>query len=277
MLKYIISFSFLVTFSFASLIGAISITVENEPITLYEIKSFSEKNNISTKESVDTLIQRRVEDIEIKKLGIIVSPYDIDKKMKEIAKQNNLDLESFVKALQIQGIDEKTVRYDIEEQLKREILYKRVSSSKLKKPEEDELKRYYDIHKDEFNMPTKIELIEYISPRKDALELQKRQPMVNMPNISVKSKTLELKSINPQLAQLLAQTPDGSFTPVLNLGNQSGMFFIQKKSNIQNISFDMAKQQIFAKVMKEKEQAVLIEYFEKKKSETTIKIIRKPL
>ncbi len=277
MLKYIISFSFLVTFSFANLIGAISITVENEPITLYEIKNFSEKNSISTKEAVDALIQRRVEDIEIKRLGIVISPYEIDEKMKEAAKQNNLDLESFKKALRTQGYNEKMLRENIEEKLKRETLYKKVSSFKLKKPDEEELKRYYETHKNEFNMPKKVELIEYTSPSKEVLELQKKQPMVNMPNITVKSKTLELKSINPQLAQLFAQTPNGSFTPVLNLGNQHGMFFIQKKSGAGNISYDLAKQQIFARVMKEKEQAVLIEYFEKKKSEATIKIIRKPL
>jgi hypothetical protein len=38
----------------------------------------------------------------------------------------------------------------------------------------------------------------------------------------------------------------------------------------------MAKQEIFARVMKSKEQAALIEYFEKKKSEANVKVIRRP-
>jgi len=276
MIKYLTSFSLMVTTSFAALIGGVSMTVDNEPITLYEIQSNSIQNKLSIEETVNRLIQKKIEEIEIRKLGIVASPYEVDQKIKEIAKQNGMTEAQFKKALVAEGQSEKRIRQDIEDKFKRDQLYKKIVGASLKKPDEEELQSYYDLHQSEFNMPSSIELVEYISTSKEALEAQQKQPMVNMPNIEVTSKIVELKTINPQLASLLAQTPDGTFTPVLNLGKVAGMFFIQKKAGKQNVSFAMAKKEIFARVMKSKEQAALIEYFEKKKSEANIKVIRRP-
>lgn len=276
MIKYLMSFALFMTTSFAGLIGGVSMTVDNEPITLYEIQSYVVQNKIPVEEAVNRLIQRKIEKMEIKKMGIVASPYEVDKKMEEIAKQNGMTMEQFKKALVAEGHSEKEIRHDIEEKFQRDQLYKRIVGSSIKKPDEEELRSYYDLHQREFNMPTSVELVEYISSSQEALEMQKKQPMVNMPNITVNSKVIELKSINPQLAQLLVQTPDGRFTPVLNLGKQAGMFFVKKKIGQENVSFEMAKQAIFARVMKSKEQAALIEYFEKKKSEANIKVVRRP-
>ncbi len=276
MIKYLTSFALVMTTSFAGLIGGISMTVDSEPITLYEIQSYTQQNKVPVEEAVNRLIQRKIEEIEIRKLGIIASPYEVDKKMQEIAKQNGMTEAQFKKALVAEGHSEKRIRQDIEDKFKRDELYKKIVGSSLKKPDEEELQSYYDLHQSEFNMPSSVELVEYISTSKEALEAQQKQPMVNMPNIEVSQKIVELKSVNPQLAGLLAQTPDGSFTPVLNLGKVAGMFFVQKKIGKQNVSFTMAKQEIFARVMKSKEQASLIEYFEKKKSEANVKVIRQP-
>ncbi len=276
MIKYLTSFALVMTTSLAGVIGGISMTVDSEAITLYEIQSHAAQNKLSTEETVNRLIQRKIEDIEIKRAGIIASPYEVDQKMKEIAKQNGMSEVQFKEALVAEGHTEKRIRQDIEEKFKRDQLYKKIIGSSLKKPDDEELQSYYDLHQNEFNMPTSIELVEYISPSKEALEMQQKQPMVNMPNVEVTSKVVDLKTVNPQLAGLLVQTPDGSFTPVLNLGKVAGMFFVQNKTGQQNVSFAMAKQQIFARVMKSKEQASLIEYFEKKKSEANIKVIRRP-
>ncbi len=274
MMKYLISFVLVCEIVLAGLIGGVSMTVDNQPITLYEIQNYAKQNKVPVAEAVNRLVQRKIEEIEIKKLGIIASPYDVDTKMKEIAKQNNMDYETFKKALVVEGHSEEGIRSDIEEKFKRDELYKKIIGSRVKKPDNEELESYYNLHKDQFNMPTKIALIEYISSSKEALEMQKKQPMVNMPNIKVSPKEVDLEKINPQLAMLLTQTADGTFTPVINLGENSGMFFVQKKSGVKNVSFAMAQKAIYGRVMKEKEQAVLIEYFEKKKSEANVKVIR---
>ncbi len=275
MIRYFISLTLFMTAGISAMIGAVSMSVDNEPITLYEIQTLSMQHQISKKEAVDRLIQIKIEDIEIKNLNIVVSPYDVQKRLSEIAKQNGMDESTFKKALALEGKSEKSLKKELEDGLKREKLYTKIVSAKLKQPDEDEVKAYYEQHKSKFSMPSSIELIEYLSPSADALELQKRQPMVNMQNIQVTPKKLELNSINPQLAQLLTNTPVGSFTPVLNLGQHKGMFFIQKLGDAKLGSYELSKKAVFETMMRQREQSVLIEYFEKKKSEAVIKTVRK--
>jgi hypothetical protein len=275
MIKHFISLTLFMTAGISSMIGAISMSVDNEPITIYEIQTLSTIQQISKKEAIDRLIQMKIEDIEIKKMGIVVSPYDIEKRLEQIAKQNGMDVETFKKALILEGQSEKSLKKDLENSLKREQLYTKIVTAKLKQPNEDEVKAYYEQHKNKFNMPSSVELVEYLSASGEALELQKRQPMVNMENIQVTPKKIELNSINPQLAQLLASTPAGSFTPVLNLGQHMGMFFIQKIGDAGLGSYEMSKKAVFETIMAEREQSTLMEYFEKKKSEAVIKTVRR--
>jgi len=276
MIKYFLTVAFAATTSFAGLIGGVSMTVDSEPITLYEIQSFVAQNKVPVEEAVNRLVQKKIEDIEIRELGIIASPYEIDNKIKELAAQNKMSLEQFKQELTKEGLTENDIKAKIEEQYKRDTLYKKIVGSSLKKPDEEELKSYYETHQKEFNFPTKVEVIEYLAESKEALEVVRKQPMINQPNVQVTPKTVDLKSINPQLAGLLLNTKNKTFTPVLTLGKISGMFFVIQRAGQKHISYEEAKQSIFARVLKAKEQAALIEYFEKKKSEANIKIVRRP-
>jgi len=276
MIKQFMSLALIATTTFAGIVGGVSMTVDSEPITLYEIQNFVQQNKVSTEEAINRLIQQKIEDIEIKNLGLVVPPNNIDMKMEDLAKQNKMSLEKFKQELVKEGHSETTLRDQIEQKLKRDELYKKIVGSSLKKPDEEELVSFYELHKDEFSAPTTVDVIEFLSPSKEALEVQKKQPMAQQQNVQATQKTVKLQKINPQLAQLLMQTPEGTFTPVLSLGKIAGMFFVQKKGGKISASYDKMKPTIFAMVMKSKEQASLIEHFEKKKSEANIKIIRRP-
>jgi DNA-binding phage protein len=251
-------------------------TVDNEPITLFEIMKQSKINNISKEEAVNRLVQQKIENIEIQKLNLVATPMEVDAKMKELAKQNGLTYEQFKQALAQEGHNEEQIREQIEQKYKRDKLYKRIIGSKIQKPDFDELKSYYELHKNRFSMPEAVEIIEYLSPAKEALEMQKRSPMMQVPNIKATPKSINFSEINPQLASLLAGTPDGSFTPVLDLGKQSGMFFVKRKLGVKEADFQVVQKSVYAMLMQEREQAVVIEYFEKKKSEANIKVVRQP-
>ena len=276
MIKYFVTIALLATTTFAGVVGGVSMTVDSKPITLYEIQSYVQQFKVPKEEAVNRLIQKKIEDIEIQKQGIVASPYAIDKKVEVLAQQNKMSLEDFKKALVSEGHTEREIRAQIEEQLTRDELYKRIVGGKLKKPDEEELRSYYDLHQGEFKLPSVVEVVEFLSPSKEALAMQQKQPMARIPNIKVSQKKINLKEIDPKLAQLLMSTPDGSFTPVLNLGKFAGMFYMQKKIDGGKVSYETAKNAIVARVFKSKEQAALIEYFEKKKSEANIKIVRRP-
>ena len=65
-------------------------------------------------------------------------------------------------------------------------------------------------------------------------------------------------------------------TPILNIGGGKFVAFKVLKKYTRKTNFKDIKQRLFGAYMQEREQAKLIEYFEKKKSEANIKIIRKP-
>ncbi len=146
----------------------------------------------------------------------------------------------------------------------------------MKKPTHEQMKAFYEKHKNEFTIAGKIKIQEYTAKDPQALQAIQMRPMLMLPNVKITTKTLDPNKTNPRLIQFLLQTPLRKFTPIVNLGEYSAMFFILKKEAPITASYEQVKQNIFMRLMKEQEQANLISYFEKKKSEANIKVIRKP-
>ncbi len=276
MIKYFLVFMLIVTPIFSKTIGAVALTVNSNPITVYEIQKLSTQKKISKEDAVNSLIQEKIEQEQIQKLGIFATPDEIKARIAEIAKQNNLSKAEFEKALQKEGKSISSLKKDIEKVIKKEKLYQKILEGKMKRPTEDEMKNFYEEHKQEFTIPGKIKIQEYTSKDPKALQAIQMRPMLMLPNVNITTKILNPKETNPKLFQFLLQTPTKTFTPIVNLGQNMAMFFILEKSKPVTASFDQVKQNIFVQLMKEQEQANLISYFEKKKSEANIKVIRKP-
>ncbi len=277
MIKYFLVLTLVTIPVLAKTIGAIAMTVNGSPITLYEIKAFSKKAHIPIEDAVNALIQEKIEQEEIQKQGIYATPDEIDQRIDMIAKQNHMTPRQFQKALKKEGTTIEALKKDIEKQIKKEKLYQKLLANKLKKPTEEEMRAYYQKHKNEFTVPGKIKIQEYLSNDPRALQAIKMQPMLMLPNVKITPKKVDPRKTNPQLIQLLMQTPLKQFTPIVNLGkNQAAMFFVESKGKAVTAPFEQVKQNIFMRIMKEQEQANLIAYFEKKKSEADIKVLRKP-
>ncbi len=261
----------------AEMIGGIAMVVDNSPITLSEIKNFQQKNNISREDAVNALIQKRIEEAEVIKKGFQVTPQEIDNQISKIAQRNKMTLEGFRSALQKDGKDYNVFRSKLEEKIKKEKLYKQIIGNRLKKADESVVKEYYEKNKKQFKMPGSVEVLEYISNSGEVLNAIASQPMVQFPNVKITPKTIPLDKVNPQISMLLVKTPNSSFTPVINAGKGIfAMFFIKSKSKGTTVPYEKVRNRIFAEVMKDREQSLLIEYFEKKKAEAHIKVIRKP-
>ncbi|NPA82327.1 MAG: peptidyl-prolyl cis-trans isomerase, partial [Epsilonproteobacteria bacterium] len=158
-------------------VDGISLIINNEPITTYEIEKYSKALNISTNRAIDLLIQKKVEDREIKRSDIRVDSYDVEQEMRKIAKQNRLSLDEFKEVLKDKGIDLDEYEEELRNKIKRERLYEKIASSKIRKATEEDLKRYYKNNPQEFSIPTKIDIIEYSSPSKEELLKLVNQPM----------------------------------------------------------------------------------------------------
>ncbi len=261
----------------AQMIGGIAMVVDNAPITLSEIKSFQQANNISREDAVNALIQKRIEEAEVIKKGFRASPAEIDNQISKIAQKNGMSIDQFRSALEKDGKDYNKFRSALEEKIKKEKLYKYIIGNRLKRVDDSIVREYYEKNKKNFKMPGSVEVLEYLSNNGEVLKMIASQPMVQFPNVKVTPKTIPLDKVNPQIGMLLVKTPDLSFTPVINAGNGTfAMFFVKSKAKGSTVPYEKVKNRIFAEIMKDREQALLIEYFEKKKSEAHIKVIRKP-
>ena len=277
MSKYFLIFLLIVSTLSSKMIDAISITVNGDPITLSEIRTFSQKNHLSKEDAANALIQQKIEEEQIRKNGIYATPDEVDKRIMMIAKQNHMTTAQFEAALKKEGKTLESLRHDLEEQIKKEKLYRKILAGKLKKPSEEELKAFYESHKKEFTIPGTVKIQEYLSNDPHALQTIRMQPMMMLPNVKITPRTLDPKKTNPQLMQLILSTPVKEFTPIVNLGqNQAAMFFVVSKGKPKVAPYNQVKQAIMMRLMKEQEQANLIAYFEKKKSEADINVLRKP-
>ena len=277
MIKYFFAFWLFVLPALAKTVGAIALTVNGNPITTWEIEQLHQKAHIPKEDAVNALIQERIEEEEMQKQGIFATPAEIEKRIAQIAAQNKLSPEQFEKALQKEGKTIASFKKELEKQIKKEKLYQRILAGKLKKPTEAQMREYYESHKKMFTIPGKVKIQEYLSSDPRALQAILMQPMLMLPNVKITPRTLDPRKTNPQLMQLVLQTPIRKFTQIIKLGKDKyTMFFVQHKGKATTVPFEQVKQNIMLRLMKEQEQAQLIAYFEKKKSEADIKVLRKP-
>ncbi len=276
----IICLSFLFSLSLfakeGKVIDGISFIINDEPITLYEVYKYSKAFNIPINQAVDILIQKKVEDREVKRSNIKVDSYDVEEEMKKIAKKNGLMLDEFKELLENKGIDIEEYKEDLKDKIKKEKLFKKIASANMRKATEEDLRRYYKNNINEFSIPREIDIVEYASSDKEELLKLMSQPMYNSPNIESSEKTIDAKSVHPKVLYIISQTPEGKFTPIFKAGDKFVTLYVKKKKDMQALPYEQVKDAVFAKVMKEREKEAIREYFEKIKAEAKILVVRKP-
>jgi len=276
MLKALFLLGVIVTLSFSRMVGGVAILVDGMPITTFEIKDFAKKNHLSINDAVNALIQQKLAEEEIAKLGIRASREEVENGLKELAKRNHMDLETFKKQVVAQGKSLYELKQDIANDIKKEKLYQRILMGSIKKPTDEDLKRIYEQHYKEFNMPTKVDVIQYVSTDKERLKTKLKTPAFPIEGVAEGKTSLPLNAIPPNLAKTLVKTKVGRVTPILSIGGGRYVAFKVLKKYSKNISFKDIKPKLEMAYLAERRQAKLIEYFEKKKAGAEIKIIRKP-
>lgn len=264
---------------FADVIGGIAITIDDEPITLYEIKQERAISNLSIKQTVNQLIRTKLEQIEAKKRNIDISNEDVLEDIKKVAAQNNMSLSQLYEAMNSsRNMSESQVKSKTREKLLKQKLFNAIAISQMEEPSESEVQEYYSLHFKEYQMPKSIDLVVYSSQDQNALQQKISNPMMNVASVTTEDKTIETSQINPQFASLLAQTDIAHFTPVLPNGQQNGYvsFYVLKKNEINTPSLEQIHDQIQNKIMDEKREQVLSEHFQRMRVNADIKILRLP-
>jgi len=144
------------TAAHAAILNRILATVDGKPLTLYELKVFAADNiqarQLGSKDPsalLELLITTHLIDLEIQAKGISISDTDVDRYIEQVRQQNQLSQGQLEEALRQQGLDAKTYRAQIRDEMQRAQLINREIRGKVNVTPE-EVERYYEAHLSEY-------------------------------------------------------------------------------------------------------------------------------
>jgi peptidyl-prolyl cis-trans isomerase SurA len=146
-------------------IDRIVASVDGEPITLYELEQYIAKqranlSNLSTptrNEALQGLITEKLVAKEITAQNIRVRDEDIDRYIERIRQQNRMTEEQLKAALQQQNLTYDQYRAQVKAEIEKIQLLNRQIRGRVNITPED-IQRYYDAHKEDYNLPAKVHL-----------------------------------------------------------------------------------------------------------------------
>ncbi|GAA7435944.1 hypothetical protein BD0142_05760 [Helicobacter pylori] len=255
-------------------VGGISLLVNGSPITLYQIQEEQEKSKVSKAQARDRLIAERIKNQEIERLKIHVDDDKLDQEMAMMAQQQGMDLDHFKQMLMAEG-HYKLYRDQLKEHLEMQELLRNILLTNVDTSSETKMREYYNKHKEQFSIPTEIETVRYTATNQEDLERAMADPNLEIPGVSKANEKIEMKTLNPQIAQVFISHEQGTFTPVMNGGGgQFITFYIKEKKGKNEVSFSQAKQFIAQKLVEESKDKILEEHFEKLRVKSRIVMIR---
>ena len=81
--------------SFASMVNGVAITVNDEPITLYDIEKVMSSNKINRNEAAGLLIDKALYEQSVTQNNISADIFDVNEYIEKLAAANGMDLYSF--------------------------------------------------------------------------------------------------------------------------------------------------------------------------------------
>lgn len=260
--------------SYAGVINAVAIIVNDTPITLYDIEKRKIEKGISKEDAVSELIDEALFEELIRKNSITADLFDVNNYLEKLAASNGMDLYTFKSIIKQRYKDYDRYEEETRKLIMRQKLTDKLVRGNLKIANEEDLKIYYENNSSKFQMASNVKAIQYSSKNKIDLNKARSNPMENIPNVSKTPIDLDQTNLNPQLRYILNETKINQFTPIFTSNKQYVTLLIIQKANQQTIAFEDVKDRIFNIIMQDREKKYLKEYFEKVKLTADIKALR---
>jgi peptidyl-prolyl cis-trans isomerase SurA len=178
--------------SHAEVINRIVATVDDEPITLYEVRNFGkgpdgQRNllmpeggaaGMSDRDILEALIMTKLVGKEVEAQGIAAKEEDIDSYIERIKTQNNLDDEQFKAALASQGLAMESYRKQIADEIGRALLINREIGARVNVTSQD-VERYYKEHGGEYLSAEQIRVRHLFLPLSPTAPTDEEQEVLN--------------------------------------------------------------------------------------------------
>lgn len=274
--RLLVSASICATLGFSGIVTGVSVIINDEPITLYEVYKYSQKYKISRKESLNMLVRQKLENSQIKKLRINADTFEVDRYIENLANKNGLSQYEFFAMLKTKDVKIDQYKEEVKEKLKKDKLYQSIYRDKLKAVEEEEMKKFYEENPAEFKVANSFNISVYTAQKPEDLQAIQNNPMLQPASVKIENKILKASTLDNKLKALLNGTKKGMFTQILNIQNNPTMFYIREKKDLTQIPYEDVKKSIYRVISKQKEDKVVKDYFEKLKSSATINVVRSP-
>ncbi len=146
----------------AEVINRIVATVDDEPITLHEVRTFGKAPgqqalfmpqggaaNMSDRDILEVLIMNKLINKEVEAQGIKARDEEVDNYIERIKTQSHLDDEQFKAALASQGLTLESYRQQVADEIERALLVNREIGAHVNVTPQD-VERYYKEHSGEY-------------------------------------------------------------------------------------------------------------------------------
>ena len=260
--------------SFASMINGIAFTVNDEPITIYDIEKTMSVNKVSKNEAVSYLIDKVLYDQLVQENNITADIFDINDYTEKLANSNGMDLYTFKSVVKQKYPDNTVFENEAKNAVIRQKLVQKIVKGQLAIANDEDMQLYYDKNKNEFLTANSFKVYQYTSKNKASLISAIKNPMIVPDDVQRESAELETKKLPAQMQYLLNETKENSFTPIFTANKQFVALFIQKKQGSTTLDFESVKGKIFNDLMSTREKKYLKDHFEKQKLIADIKIVR---
>lgn len=257
----------------ANIIDGIAIKVDGNIITKYEITQLQKSQNLPKDKAIDALINEKLKENEIKRLGIKVDDERIDNEINSIAMANKITRTELESALQKQKINLDTYKAELKEHIINRELMQRILQTNSALASESDLQTFYEKNKNDFKIPTKVKVTSYVSNSDVELQRFLQNPLLLNPSIQSKDEEIDIRTLPAQVMGIFLDTPIKNFTPVLNSGSTLIVFFIKEKDGWEVLPFESAKSMVMQKYSQTRESEILNEYFTKVKANANIETI----
>ena len=278
MLKKISFAAFFLSFYMANasqISNGIAVIIENEPITVNEVRKAAAQLQTSEANALNLLIRDRLETAQIKNLKIEASDYELNQRLQKIASESGMSVSDLRSAVLSKGGDYAQFKDDVAKTIKQEKLYQSIFAEAKINISENTARAYFEQNRDLFAHFTDASVTRYVASSAQLLEVARHSSPMNT-NHNVHMDVLDLKSeqIPPQLRTIFQQTPDGTFTQIFQTPEGFEMFYVASKKGQTMPEFDEVRDEAMNALYKLEQDRVIGEYFNKLRAKANVKYLR---
>ena len=260
--------------SFGNMVNGIALTVNDDPITLYDIDKTMSENKIGKNEAVGLLIDKILYEQAVKENNISADIFDINDYIEKLANANGMDLYSFKSVVKQKYGNYELFENEAKEAVIRQKLIQKIVKGQLPIATQEDMELYYEKNKNQFSTSKSYEVIQYTSKNKASLTSAINNPMIIAADVEKTPIKLNIENLQPQMQNLLNETKTNSFTPIFTANKQFVSLFLTRKEGTTTLGFESVKTKVFNDIMTLREKKHLKDYFEKQKLTADIKIVR---